>query len=85
VRWAFSIGGRDLTSNGYHVANGSIRFDQIISSSLADFIKKELAVWKSIGRVPADTLPPHNAWKALEFERNGAWARFDSIRTPVEQ
>lgn len=83
VRWAFTSGDRNLASYGYHVARGAIRFGQIISRNLAGFIQQELAAWKNLGRVPADMRPPHNAWKALEFERNGAWVRFDSIRTAV--
>ena len=84
VRWAFQIGKSHLTSYGHHVGEGQIRFGENISSNLAGFIKKELVIWKSLGRVPQDMNAPHNAWKALEFERNGAWARFDSIRTPVD-
>jgi hypothetical protein len=80
VRWDFQIGDRHLTSYGYHAGEGKIRFGETISSSLADFIKKELVIWKSLGRAPQDMKPPHNAWKALEFERNDAWVRFDTIR-----
>lgn len=84
VRWTFDIGGNTLTSNGYHVAQGSIRFDKIIFNSPADFIKKELIIWKSHGRVPQDMKPPHNAWKALEFQKaDGTWARFDDIRSAI--
>ncbi len=84
VRWTFDIGGNTLTSNGYHVAQGSIRFDKIIFNSPADFIKKELIIWKNHGRVPQDMKPPHNAWKALEFQKaDGTWARFDDIRSAI--
>ena len=84
VRWVFHNGQSHLISNGRHVEWGKILFGKNLSKNLADFIKTELAVWKSLGRVPADMKPPHNAWKALEFERNGAWVRFDAIRTAVE-
>ena len=83
VRWVFHIGQSHLISNGLHVVHGKIRFGETLSKNLADFIKTELAIWKSLGRVPADMKAPHNAWRALEFERNGAWVRFDAIRTAV--
>ena len=83
VRWVFHNGQSHLISNGIHVVHGKIRFGETLSKNLADFIKTELAIWKSLGRVPADMKAPHNAWRALEFERNGAWVRFDAIRTAV--
>jgi len=80
VRWDFNVGDSHYTSCGRHVGQGQILFGEVISSSPADFIKKELAIWKSLGRVAQDMKAPHNAWKALEFQRNGAWVRFDAIR-----
>jgi hypothetical protein len=80
VRWDFKVGDSHYTSCGRHVGQGQILFGEVISSSPVDFIKKELAIWKSLGRVAQDMKPPHNAWKALEFQRNGAWVRFDAIR-----
>ena len=81
MRWVIRHGDRTLTSNGTYVGEGKIQFGQQIVTGPTAFIKQELTAWKSNGRLPADMKPPHNAWKALEFERNGAWARFDTIRS----
>lgn len=84
VRWVIKTPDRTLVSSARYATEGRIEFHGAGVIGPAAFIKHELAIWKSNGRLPADMKPPHNAWKALEFERNGAWARFDSIRTAVE-
>jgi hypothetical protein len=81
VRWVIKTPERTLTSCGTYVGEGKIQFGQQIVTGPAAFIKQELTAWKSNGRLPADMKAPSNAWKALEFERHGTWARFDSIRS----
>jgi len=83
VRWVIKTLDRTLTSCGLYAGEGKIQFGQQMVKGPCAFIKQELAVWKSNGRLPADMKAPRNAWKALEFERNGAWVRFDAIRSAV--
>jgi hypothetical protein len=82
VRWVVRDGERTLTSYGRHAGEGTIQFGHSLSKSLADFIKQELAAWKTLGRLPDETKAPSNAWKVLEFKKaDDTWARFDTIRS----